>query len=77
MVLKQGTFLWCIDRLKTALLTFLRVFTIIRLLFRAIAQLVSVQVWGTWGRRFKSALPDFFSQSKNFTVITKIPYFSP
>ncbi len=25
---------------------------------RAIAQLVSVQVWGTWGPRFKSGLPD-------------------
>ena len=25
---------------------------------RAIAQVVSVQVWGTWGPRFKSGLPD-------------------
>lgn len=25
---------------------------------RAIAQVVSVQVWGTWGRRFESGLPD-------------------
>lgn len=28
------------------------------LLFRAVAQGFSVQVWGTWGRRFKSAQPD-------------------
>ncbi len=26
--------------------------------FRAIAQVVSVQVWGTWGRQFESGLPD-------------------
>lgn len=25
---------------------------------RAVAQGFSVQVWGTWGRRFKSGLPD-------------------
>lgn len=27
-------------------------------MFRAVAQGFSVQVWGTWGRRFKSAQPD-------------------
>lgn len=27
-------------------------------LFRAVAQGFSVHVWGTWGRRFKSAQPD-------------------
>jgi hypothetical protein len=27
---------------------------------RAVAQGFSVQVWGTWGRRFKSAQPDFW-----------------
>lgn len=26
---------------------------------RAVAQLVSVHVWGAWGRRFKSAQPEF------------------
>jgi hypothetical protein len=28
---------------------------------RAVAQLVSVHVWGTWGRRFKSGQPEYFS----------------
>ncbi|SLM18849.1 hypothetical protein SPIRO4BDMA_50364 [uncultured spirochete] len=27
---------------------------------RAIAQVVSVQVWGTWGRQFESGLPDYY-----------------
>ena len=50
----------------TAALTFFYRFAIIFRLSpkgvqrRAIAQLVSVQVWGTWGRRFKSGLPDIF-----------------
>ena len=48
----------------TAALTFFYRFAIIFRLSpkgvqrRAIAQLVSVQVWGTWGPRFKSGLPD-------------------
>ena len=29
-------------------------------MFRAIAQGFSVQVWGTWGRRFKSGWPEIF-----------------
>lgn len=31
---------------------------------RAIAQVVSVQVWGTWGRQFESGLPDNVKKSK-------------
>ncbi len=30
---------------------------------RAVAQLVSVHVWGAWGRRFKSAQPDSITLS--------------
>ena len=38
---------------------------------RAIAQLVSVQVWGTWGRRFKSGLPDIFFLTFVFILFLK------
>ena len=31
------------------------------LCIRAVAQLVSVHVWGTWGRRFKSGQPEPFN----------------
>ncbi len=30
---------------------------------RAVAQLVSVHVWGTWGRRFKSGQPEILLQN--------------
>ena len=48
-------------------------------LFRAVAQGFSVHVWGTWGRRFKSAQPDFegavsYSAPFFFVVSAKMYY---
>ena len=34
-------------------------FQCVHVKFRAVAQLVSVHDWGSWGRRFKSAQPEF------------------
>ncbi len=48
---------------------------------RAVAQVVSVHVWGTWGRRFKSAQPEYsddtiamdtVSASKRSKIMSKI-----
>lgn len=36
---------------------------------RAIAQLVSVQVWGTWGPGFEFRLPDFYKKDVGFYEI--------
>ena len=43
--------------------------------YRAIAQLVSVQVWGTWGPRFESGLPDFRHIESVFTFDMNIKIF--
>ena len=41
--------------------------------FRALAQVVSVQVWGTWGPRFESGMPEKKTASSDAVFFSGIP----